>query len=314
MLHLFIHNSNIMIQRKLIIRSVLAILLWLFLDAGLSQFLLIGLRRNYGLNQESEIIALGHSHLMMALDRKKIEQELGVRMSKYAREGMNMNERLLMAKQYMYSPYSDKIKWAIIGVDIYSFQGDGLSENSYLQFYPFIDDESIGEYVASQCTTSEFYQHKMIRLSRYSDDLLNSSLRGWLNDDQNRKTNVFDIDASEATLKKWMRPIGFNKNLENSLDSIIAIVNKPGVRTILLNTPTLYLINKYQPERYESIISHYSELAHKNDNVYFLDLNPEYQDSVYLFSDPVHMNVEGRKRVTAALIKYIQELNESGSK
>lgn len=48
----------------------------------------------------------------------------------------------------------------------------------------------------------------------------------------------------------------------------------------------------------------------KYDNVYFLDLNPIYQDSVSLFSDPVHMNVEGRKKVTDAVIKFINNLNE----
>jgi len=296
--------------RKLTVRSIISLVLWFTLDSLLSILLFNGLSKNYGLKQYSEAFIVGHSHVIMALDRKEIEDSLGIKLSKYTREGVNMKERLLMTKQYLSSPYADSVKYVIVGVDIYSFQQEGLSENSHLLFYPFFDDTEISHYLKSECSTWDYCQHKYIRLSRYSDDVINASFRGWTNDDRNRKTNQFDAKTPEAALKKWMRPIGFNKELMNSLDSIIDISNRTGAITILLNTPTMSIINRYQPERYDSIISYYHNRVAAEKNVYFLDLNPTYQDSIYLFSDPVHMNVEGRKRVTDALINYIRQLDD----
>lgn len=300
-------------NRKLILRTIISLLIWIVLDTLFSNLITSGLNKNYGLNQHASLFAVGHSHLMMALDKHKIEDELGLKMSKYTREGMNMTERFLMTKQYMSSNYSDSVRWVIVGVDLYSFQGNGLSENSYLQFYPFYDDINIDQYLKQECDVTEYYQHKFIKLSRFQEDLINSSLRGWMNDDKNRKINTFDINMPASSLKKWMRPIGFNQQLRNSLDSLITVANKTGVDIVLLNTPTLSLINDYQPIEYDSIISYYHNLANKNDNIHFLDLNPIYQDSVHLFSDPVHMNTTGRERVTNQLIQYIKDLNGSDS-
>ena len=110
-------------------------------DRGLGIFINEGLNRYFGLNQHSEVLLIGHSHLMLATDKAKLETALNCRISKYCREGVNVADRYQMVKQYLESLYSDSLKIVLYGVDQFMFTGTGLSSNSYKLFYPFMDEK-----------------------------------------------------------------------------------------------------------------------------------------------------------------------------
>lgn len=66
-----------------------------------------------------------------------------------------------------------------------------------------------------------------------------------------------------------------------------------GIKVILVNTPTLDLLNKYEPEKYFQIMNWFQEYADSDENIFFWDFNPQYQSDYNLFSDRLHLNRKG---------------------
>lgn len=130
------------------IKGVLLVVVCFFAcDFLLERIMKHGIDEMYGLNQYSEILLVGHSHLMLATDKQQMEQDLGMKVSKYTREGVNVSDRKIMIQQYLDSGYGDSLKVVLYGVDLCTFTGEGLSANSFKLFYPFMDDKKIGEYI-----------------------------------------------------------------------------------------------------------------------------------------------------------------------
>lgn len=107
---------------KKLYKILIAIAVFFFLDFAISSLLKEGLNKGFGLRQESEILIVGHSHMMMGVDRDKLEKGLKCKISKYTRTGVSLPERYLMTQQYLNSKYSKKLKAALIGVDALLFQ------------------------------------------------------------------------------------------------------------------------------------------------------------------------------------------------
>ena len=249
---------------KKLYKILIAIAVFFFLDFAISSLLKEGLNKGFGLRQESEILIVGHSHMMMGVDRDKLEKGLKCKISKYTRTGVSLPERYLMTQQYLNSKYSKKLKAALIGVDAFTFSEGNISKNCYTLFYPFYEDKNVNDYLKRHAKPTEYWQHKIIRLSRYSDDLINSSVRGWMHDDKNYKTNQINMDEFEKQRSKWKSNISFNKELMSKLNELIHMLTKRGIKVYLVNTPTLDTINHTQPENYKYIMEYYRKLANNN--------------------------------------------------
>ena len=63
-------------------------------------FLLKGIDRFYGLKSDADVLMIGHSHLMLAVDKVALEESSGLKVAKYTREGVNMADSRVMAEQY----------------------------------------------------------------------------------------------------------------------------------------------------------------------------------------------------------------------
>ena len=286
-----------------IYKVLLAFVVFFTCDYAVSDLLKEGLNRGFGLNQESEIFVVGHSHMMMGVNKERLEKGLKCKVSKYTRTGVSLPERYLMTQQYIDSKYSKKIKVALVGVDAFTFSEGNISENCYTLFYPFYEDENVNSYLAEHAKPSEYWQHRIIRLSRYSDDLINSSMRGWLQDDKNYKTNKIDMNEFARQRNKWKSTISFNKELMRKLNDLITMLTERGVKVYLVNTPTIDVINHVQPENYKRIMEYYRKLA-DDDMVYFIDFT-KYESNHELFFDPLHLNVQGQILVTDSLIRCL---------
>ncbi|MCS2441777.1 hypothetical protein NXX09_14550 [Bacteroides uniformis] len=70
---------------KKLYKILIAIAVFFFLDFAISSLLKEGLNKGFGLRQESEILIVGHSHMMMGVDRDKLEKGLKCKISKYTR-------------------------------------------------------------------------------------------------------------------------------------------------------------------------------------------------------------------------------------
>ena len=105
-----------------LLRLIGFLLLFIVFDLVLSIFLLKGIDRFYGLKSNADVLMLGHSHLMLAIDKQLLEESSGLKVAKYTREGVNMADRRVMAQQY-FSTCSAKPEIVILSIDPWLFTG-----------------------------------------------------------------------------------------------------------------------------------------------------------------------------------------------
>ena len=86
--------------KRNLLRVVLFLVIFIVLDLVISLFLLKGIERFYGLKSDADVLMIGHSHLMLAVDKVALEESSGLKVAKYTREGVNMADRRVMAEQY----------------------------------------------------------------------------------------------------------------------------------------------------------------------------------------------------------------------
>lgn len=277
-------------------------------DWTIERILLHGVNESYGLNQHSDMLIVGHSHIMLATDKERMEKKLGIKVSKYTREGVNVGDRKMMVKQYLDSPYSDSLKVCLYGVDLCTFTGEGLSQNSYKLFYPFIDEPDFSVYIRQQADATDYWMHKMVRSSRYNDDgLKNASIGGWLHKWSNRKTGQIDIETYKSRLADGKeRHIKMNEELMAAFMETVEMMTSRGIRVILVNTPTLDLLNDFEPDRFAQMVAWFENYAAQNELVEYWDFNPEYASRYDLMHDRLHLNVKGQEVITDEIIKKLK--------
>lgn len=281
-------------------------------DFAIDRILLHGLENAFGLKQYSQLMILGHSHITLATDKTRMERELGIKISKYARPGVNASDRLKMAEQYLSSPYSDSLRYVLYGVDQFTFTGEGLSDNSYKLFYSFMDNKAIDAYIRHYASFSDYWVHKLLRTTRYTDDQINSSISGWRHQWINRKQGLVDIPTLQAKLADGReRNIAMNEELIADFKKTVKMFTDRGIVVILVNTPIVDLLNAYQPERYARIIQWFDHFAAENPSVEYWDFNPQYESDYNLYFDPIHLNVEGQRVITGALIERLEKYEQS---
>lgn len=288
------------------------LLAFMVLDALTGTLLTKGLNRYYGLNSNAEIALVGHSHLMLGVDKTVLENELDIPVAKYTREGVNIADRQIMIRQLLRE--NSKIKTVIYGVDAWSFSGEGLSANSHTLFYPFLKNTEVNNYVKRQADPADYWLHKIIKTARFSEGLISSSFRGYLNNWSNLKFGKVDVDR----LKKEIAAGQFRKihNSPENISILKASINElqtHGIKVILLYVPTIDLYNRAEPEKFKESMEIIKDLPNEFDNVQFVNYLEPLSHDYSLFFDPIHMNPKGQKQVTQQLINDLRELNEFSS-
>lgn len=296
-------------MKKNISIFVLLIVAFFVADYVCDRMMLHGVNTFYGLNRHSKILLIGHSHLMLATDKERIERELHTTVSKYTREGVNVSDRKVMVSQFLNSDYSDSLRLCLYGVDLCTFTGKGLSQNSYKLFYPFMDDAYISDYISRHSTRTDYYLHKLIRTMRYNDDgIKGGAIRGWRHDWSNRKNGLVDIEAYKLKLQNGdERNIKMEPELIAEFTETIRMLTDRGIRVILINTPTLDLLNEYEPESFQKIVDWFTKFAANNEMVDYLDFNPEFSSRHELFHDRLHLNAVGQQVITTILIEKLKK-------
>ena len=275
-------------------------------DLIISLVLLKGIERFYGLRSDADVLMIGHSHLMLAVDKVTLEEESGLTVAKYTREGVNMADRRVMAQQY-FDICSEPPETVILSIDPWLFSGEGLSLNSWKLFLPFMDDENVNSYVKSSATKFDYYRYKILRSGRFNAQLMNASARGWLKNWDNLKFGVVDtVRYSNEEALRGFRPITFSRELMDDFSATLDFLSSRNTRVLLLNTPVwVPLINAQKPE-YDRSMFLIDSLAREHcPGADIIDLVPEFSHRTELFFDPIHMNPEGQRVVTEALAEWI---------
>lgn len=290
------------------IRLILALIVLFIADYTGHRILKYGLDKGMGLNERSKVLIIGHSQLMMGLDKSMMEDALKCKVTKHTRTGVGIGVRMMMTDMYVDSEYSDSLKCVVLAVDPFSFNDEGLSQNSFMLFYPWMDDPYVGRFIHNSTDDVTYWGHKIFRLSRYSDDLIKQSFRGWRNDDRNYKTTVLTDDIYERGKDKWERPIRFDRALMQNLEETIRHITSKGIYVVLLQSPSYYKLTENQQEKYKKTEAYFRSLANSSPLVEFIDYDKLYNKQANLFFDPLHLNVEGQKLMTNRLTNDIKKL------
>ena len=297
---------------KKIVSAVIFVLLFVCIDRGTGELLKSGLDRYFGLNQHSQILLIGHSQLMLAIDKQELEKQTNCKVSKYCREGVNVADRHAMIKQYLSLPCSDSLKVVFYGVDPFMFTGTGLSKNSYKLFYPFIDNQDIDQYIKESTGTYDYWIHKIIYTTRYSDALINSAIRGWRKDWNNYKEGNLNVtNLKKQIMQGQQRHICFEQDLLDLFEETLHLLTQKKIRVILINTPIAQPLNESDPKQYSKVIGYFRQKAESSPLIDYWDMNPEYAERYELFFDPIHLNPQGQKEVGKQIIKKFQNLFKS---
>lgn len=291
--------------KKIIQNLLISAVVFFALDFSLGEIATYGIKKFYGLNLHSEILLIGHSHLMLATNKEQMEQELGMKISKFCREGADVKDRYIMSKMFLESPYSDKLRYVMYGVDLCTFTGEGLSSNSYMAFYPFMYSESMESYIKGQASPKDFYLKKFLHLYRFNDDVTkNAAIRGLRSDWSNKKHNVIDIETYKQRLANHdERSIQMNPELISMFKETIKMFTNRGIKVILVHTPTLDLLNDYEPDKFADICKWYEDYAAGDKMIEYWDFNPDYCHRHELFNDRLHVNATGQKLISSSIVE-----------
>jgi hypothetical protein len=275
------------------------IALLMVLDFVVSAVMEKGINRFYGLDSDAEVLMVGHSHLMLAVDKQLLEKQLRVKVAKYTREGVNVADRYIMLQQY-FKGRSDRCRLIVYGIDPWLFTGEGLSANSYTLFYPFMDTPEVDAYVRQHAKNDfDYFSHKWFRSSRFNVMLVNAALRGYLGNWSNLKIGQLDtLNLRQEIASGKYRHISFDKENVAVFRKTLQFLGRDSRTVILLNTPVSGLLTQAVRKDYNKAFSMIREMATPYRNIHVVDLSPEFEDKASLFFDPIHMNPEGQRKVT----------------
>lgn len=291
---------------RLLRNTVIGLIIFLALDRGLDAVLIYGVDRYFGLNTPEALVLVGHSHVVLGIDRVQLEREVGVPVSKYARAGAQLEDRILMAKHYA-SRNSKGPRAIVFGVDGHLFSSRGLSSSSHLLFYPHVEDSLIAAHVRAHSKhLSEYVLRRFVHLARYNDVLINAARRGLIGDWSSGVGGRFDPDrlALEAA-QGQIRPIGIEASQIEKFEAFLEEAKANDWTVILTFVPTTAAWNALDPARFAQVLELLQSYGKHYTNVTFLDMRDRWSDKDELFADPIHLNANGQRKVTGDLAQRL---------
>lgn len=218
-----------------------------------------------------------------------------------------MADRKVMAEQY-FSTAASEPKVVILSIDPWLFSGEGLSQNSWLLFLPFMDNQQVNVYIKTSAHKKfDYLRYKYIRSSRFNAGLLNASVRGWLNNWDNLKFGTVDtVRYGTAEAARAFRPITFSRELMDDFSATLDFLNTKNTRVFLLNAPVWKPLIEAHRTEYDRSMFLIDSIAREHcPGAEILDLVPEFAHRTELFFDPIHLNPEGQKAITDVLAKHL---------
>jgi|WetSurMetagenome_2_1015567.scaffolds.fasta_scaffold04138_7 hypothetical protein len=289
------------------IKVILFIILFFLLDFSISVFLVGGLMRYYGIGTHPEILIIGHSHLMLGVDKELLENKTKLRVAKYTREGATIEDRAIMIRQFL-NKDSSKIRVIVYGVDAWMFNEEKLSENSYKMLLPFLSDTIVQDYIKNKCSSFEYHKNFLIKTTRFDELLVSSAFRGYLSKWTNLKFGQVDtISLKKDLLKGKHESIKVDPEKWKSFEKTVNYINSKNIRLVLLYVPTISIYNNLDSVNFKAINDKFVSLESKYQYVKYVDLNPGLSTHYELFYDPIHLNPSGQKIVTKMLSTHLKK-------
>lgn len=303
--------TDLSVQRRSLKRflgkSLLLAALFLTLDRLAGWSFLRGLEHYYGLDVPAQVLCVGHSHTVLGIDKVALEQALGVPVAKFALEGANTTDRLLMVQHY-FKCQPASVRAVVYDVDAHTFTSSGLSSGSYQLLFPFIDDPDIREYVLRNCASrTEYVLRLLLCTPRYQELTLSFVFRGYLNKWSNFKFGRVNSEVLSRQIQQGrFRRIDFDRDNLREFARMVDFVTHRHTRLYLAYIPTIDILNQAEPEKFGRSLSFFTSLASTNSDIVFLNYNPQFEARHELFFDSLHLNREGQREFTKQLVRDLE--------
>jgi hypothetical protein len=288
-------------------KALIFLVCFFVIDFAISQLLLTGLNKYFGLDSNSEIFINGSSMAMAGFDKTNLEHSLDKKIAFYTRVGVSLQDRNAMLHHY-FDGNKNETEVAIYEVNPLLFSKRFTAENVYLLFLPFIDEPGMSAFVESKTSTKEFWFRKIFRSSRYNVDLITTAIKGYAGNYENQKHQVLDTKALSGFEKEINTvPVELDPQKIALFMESIELMKVHSKKIILVNMPIYSAKMKtFKSLEYENYLKKVSGFS-KDNEVYFLDMNqsdlvhnPDY------FADPLHLNSAGQAQVTKLLTSFIE--------
>lgn len=308
-------RSQAGLARRLVGKTLLFLALFWCLDRGTGWALFRGLERYYGMDVPAQVLCVGHSQVVLGIDKVALESALGVPVAKFAIEGANTADRDMMIRYYL-RRQPGSVRTIVYGVDAHTFTGSGLSSSSYRLLFPFIGDDEVRGFIRRNCASRfEFLLRVALCSPRYNELTISLAVRGWLHNWANYKPGKVNIDVLRQQIQEGrFRRIALDKENIREFMGIVESVTGRGTQLLLVYIPTVDVFNRAEPQKFDKVIAFFTELASKNRGVAFLNYNPRFEARHELFRDRIHLNRAGQREVTAQLASDMKEFCLAGTR
>jgi hypothetical protein len=295
--------------RNFILKAIFFVFLVICIDQMISVVCRRGLDDYYGLAEPAKILCVGYSQTVLGIDKVRIEKAMGLPVAKFALEGANTADRLALLRYY-FARQPNSVKVVVYDVSAHTFTGAGLSSNSYQLLFPFLEDAGVREFVHQNCHSwSEYWLRVLFCAPRYNESSLAMAIRGYLGYWGNLKMGTIDIERVKNDIShgRFWR-IEFDQANIQVFEDTIAFVRARGIPMVLVNMPTVDLLNQAEPEKYRLAMEKLRAYSARDPGVIFLDYCRDYEHEHSLFYDPIHLNADGQRVVTERLITDLRRI------
>lgn len=290
-------------------RVVLFLGFCIAVDWAVWSLLTKGLEHYFGLDIGADILFVGHSHTVLAVDKVELEELTGLSIAKYARRGANLADRIAMTRQYI-DRHPDRVRLVVFGVESHIFTKAGLSRNSHKLFLPFLDEPVVRQHLTAHGVGfDELLVRQILRSSRFDETTLALSLRGLTSNWRSYKRGRVHIDRLKAVISKGdFRRIAFDEAELERFSQFLLFLKDREIRVALALYPTIDTLNDAEPRKFSRAVQLFKGLAEPRAGVWLLDYNSDLTSRHELFFDPVHVNREGQVEVTKRLAQDLVKL------
>lgn len=270
--------------------------------------MLKGLNKFYGFDKAPAILINGSSMSLSGFHKTEIEKQVNQKVAVYAKEGVGVEDRYAMLQQF-FSDQHSSVKTVIYEVNPLLFSHKLTAANVYTIFYPFMDNKAIDEYINKRATRLEYYVHKYLRSARFDVLTINFVLKGYMNNYDNFKTNSINPETAYFTNEEsGKKMIEFNKDKVAVFEKTIKLLQDNNTKVVLVMMPVYYQKQAtFDSTSYYQLGDYYKKFTGSKKNIFFLDLNTNnIAHNALFFADVLHLNREGQKKVTEAVVNFLK--------
>ena len=282
-------------------------------DHAVDSYLKNGLNRYYGFDNGAQILCVGHSRTIHAVDRNRLEQAVGVPVAKYALAGTDTFDRLMMIRHYL-GQHPGQTKVVVYDVDYFTFNGrtTGFGRNSdqFRQFFPYMNNAEVDAYVKKRSRWGEYTSRKLVRSLRYNDPaVLARAIISHFKTDP-ITTNKIDMESYRKGLAAGNAGepgLIIDPGHVGCFEEILKLLRSQNIKVVLVYLPVIDIErDRIDPRYRERVIGMFRGYAAQDPGVLFLEDAKKYEHAYDLFCDQWHVNRDGQALLTNDLARAVK--------